>query len=105
MGQLSIFLTLSSSGSLPSGVHFCPKMITSGLQICVLDGEKVAPECLTRCMILCTSIACSQMNLRIPGFSGCVSGLPLTSRYALAGPLIGRSSMIYVSHQGFHLGG
>jgi len=69
--------TFSSSGSLPSGIHFCQPWFTSGLQIWVLVGENVAPECLTLCITLCTS------NCMFPNKSpnswvnwGCVSGFP-----------------------------
>ena len=39
------------------------------------------------------SWACSQINLRIPGFSANVSGFPLASRYCEAGHLMGKLSM------------
>lgn len=50
---------LWSSGSHPSGVHFCPTITTSGWQTWVFFGENVAPACPIQCIIWCTSLACS----------------------------------------------
>src|ERR1700721_90985 len=80
IGHLSILETLSSSGDLPSGVHLCPTITTVGRQICDFLAANVAPAHLILGITRCTSWACSQMNLLMPGFSSNTSGFALSLR-------------------------
>jgi hypothetical protein len=92
LALLRIFAILSVSGTLPCVLQICPVISTSLTPIWPFFPEKVPPAHLTRWIIWYTSFTCSQIYVRMPGFSGRVSVGSVPS-HGVSLPLIVTSSM------------